>query len=186
MSLNLTAVSTFKNLTYKPSTDQWLLNKIEIQLSEFAINLDSLKTGWGFLAPGMAPDWTWDTITGQPDPQPTPEHKRAFSIELIDPLNGTMEWNGTGHGSCKAIEKIFEDINKSKSEHPKKIPICKYLHSEAEKIGKGNTRVPIFNIIGWSYPDGLPWLTSNDDDLGDKSVSQGIVDPNSVDEEIPF
>jgi hypothetical protein len=186
MSLNLTLVSTYNNLNFKPSTDQWLLNKEEIQLTEVAINLDSLKTGWGLLAPAMAPDWVWDNVTGRPDPQPTPEYKRAFSIEIIAALNGTMDWSGTGHGSCAAIETIFDEINKTRGDNPNKVPVFKYTRSDAKKVGKGNTRIPKFEFVGWFAPDALPWMQEKYDDFGDSIAHQSITSSISVDENMPF
>ena len=186
MTLYLTTTSMFNNLNYKPSTDQWLLNKEEIQLKDIALLPDSLKTGWGLLAPGTAPDWVWDNVTGRPEAPPTPEHKRAFSIEVIDEQNGLMTWSGTGHGSCKAIETIFEEISKAKNQYPKKIPICRYHRSEAKKVGKGNTRIPIFSITGWSHPDDLPWATNNVDDFGGGSGSLSVTGSTSVEDNIPF
>lgn len=113
MSLYLTTASIYNYVNYKALTDQWLLDK-EIQLNDFALYPDSLKTGWGFLASGMAPDLIWDKKTGRPEPQPSPEYKRAFSVEVMDEQNITMVWCGTGYGSCKAIVTIFEEIYKTK------------------------------------------------------------------------
>lgn len=176
----------FNNLNFKPSTNQWLLNKEEIEPTYVAINPDSLKTGWGLLAPGMAPDWVWDMNTGRPEPQPSPDYKRAFSVEVIDELNGAMDWSGTGHGSCMAIETIFEELNKTKKAHPNKLPIFKYIGSDPKKVGKGSTRIPKFELVGWAAPDALPWIQNKDDDFGDSPAHQSMTSSISVDENMPF
>jgi hypothetical protein len=163
--LNLISVSKYKNVTFKSSENSFFLNKVKKELTRVAINHDSLMTGWAHFVVGTAPVFVWDTKVGNPDPQPTPEYKRAFYIEIIDETDGVMEWVGAGYGSCAALEEIYSVSNEGAKENQGKLPVFQYMGSEQRKIGKGSTRVPKFELISWAFPDELPWQNK------DKAVS---------------
>ena len=165
--LNLLASNQYNNLTFKSSENCFFLNKEPKHLGEIALNLQSLKTGWAHFAIGMAPDFVWDEELGKPARQPSDDYKRAFSIMAIDPKDGKMEWNGAGYGSCAALEDIFTETSKDKNANTGMFVILRYLGSEAKKIGKGNTRIPKFELIGWADPDDLPWTRVENASLED-------------------
>ena len=54
--LNL-ATGNGNYLRYTSTIDQWFINKTEIALRAFYLDHGSVKTGWGYINEGMAPDW---------------------------------------------------------------------------------------------------------------------------------
>lgn len=161
--LKLISKSQYNNLTFKSSENSYFLNKEKKNLDKIVLNIASLQTGWAYFALGMVPEFVWDDEAGKPGLQPSPDYKRCFSIKVIDEEDGSMDWSGAGYGSCAALEEIFGQIDTARKENPNKFPILQYLGSEPKKIGKGNTRVPKFNLLGWAAPDALPWIHVNSD-----------------------
>jgi len=184
--LKLITNNLYSNLTFKSSENSFFLNKELKQLSLIALNIQTLKTGWAYFALGMAPVFVWDAEVGKPGSQPSEEYKRAFSIEVIDEEDGPMDWSGAGYGSCAALEQIFEEIGQEQKEHLDKLPVLRFMGSEAKKIGKGNTRIPQFELLGWCKPDALPWMQNNDDAFDDCAVNNGEAGAIINAENIPF
>lgn len=135
-------------IRFLPSLNGWQIGKAEITLGDFILLPDTLKTGWGKMAEGQAPEWTWDEAIGKRGAQPTPEHKRGFSIKFI--VDGEeVEWSSTGTGPVMGFQTLFSDVQAGMANNPGKVPVVKYVNSEAHKVGKGNTRKPLFKIEKW-------------------------------------
>lgn len=138
-------------IRFLASTNGWFAGGTEIPLDTFQASTTSVKTGWGAMAEGQAPDWHWDEVIGNAGPQPSPEHKRGFSVEMI--IDGeTFEWSSTGTGAIKGFGPLFSELRAGEANNPGKIALVKYVGSEAMKVGKGNTRKPNFKIVGWEKP----------------------------------
>lgn len=133
------------------SNNGWFAGGSEIQLGTFRMSTSSVKTGWGKMAEGQAPDWHWDDVVGKAGAQPSPDHKRGFSAVMeID--GHPYEWSSTGTGAIKGFQPLFGELRAGEANNPGKIAVVKYKGSEAMKVGKGNTRKPIFEIVDWVVP----------------------------------
>lgn len=156
--LNLTSGSGEGSyIRFMPSLNGWVFNKEEIQVKNIVMDYDTIRTGWGKMGEGVAPEWTWDEKLGVAGPQPTPEHRRGFSINLWTKATGTVEWSTTGVGPVMGFETIFTQVWDLKDANPGMVPVLQYTGSEAIKIGKGNTRKPIFTIGKWVIRSSVPW-----------------------------
>lgn len=137
-------------IRFSPSINAWQLGKDEIELKKIVFDLDSIKTGWGLMAEGQAPQWVWDDRVGQRSLKPEGEFKRGFSVRVwLGPDRGWAEWSSTGTGPCMGFESLAGEAMSQKEENPGKCVACAYKGSTAAKVGKGSTRVPNFEIIGW-------------------------------------
>lgn len=134
---------------FLPSANGWMKGGDEIQLSQIIMDVDSVRTGWGKMAEGMAPEWSWDERLGVRGPQPSPDHKRGFSIKIYGKTLGLVEWSSTGTGPCIGFDRIFTQIWEQRADHPGQVPVVKYTGSEPMKVGKGNTRAPKFELQKW-------------------------------------
>lgn len=135
-------------IRFLPSVNGWQIGKDEVPLSDFVLLPDTLKTGWGKMQEGAAPEWTWDVAIGKRGPQPSEEHKRGFSIKMI--VDGDeVEWSSTGTGPVMGFQTLFSDVQAGVANNPGKVPVIKYTGSEALKVGKGSTRKPHFKIEKW-------------------------------------
>lgn len=137
-------------IRFSPSINAWQLGKDEIELKKLAFDLDSIRTGWGLMAEGQAPQWVWDDRVGQRSAKPEGEYKRGFSVRVwLGPDRGWAEWSSTGTGPCMGFEALASEAMADKEENAGKVVMCSYKGSTATKVGKGNTRVPQFDIVGW-------------------------------------
>lgn len=137
-------------LRFSPSINSWQLGKEEIELKKICFDMDSIKTGWGLMAEGQAPQWVWDANVGQRSLKPEGEFKRGFSVRVwLGAERGWAEWSSTGTGPCMGFEALAAQAMAQKDENPGKIVACAYTGSTAAKVGKGSTRVPNFQIAGW-------------------------------------
>jgi hypothetical protein len=144
-------------IRFMPSANAWVYDKSEVTIDVIVFDQDTVRTGWGKMSEGNAPEWQWDERLGVGGPQPSSEHKRGFAIKLFAKGIGTVEWSSTGTGPVIGFDAIFEQIWNQKAANPGKVPVVKYTGSTSTKIGKGNTRVPNFQLVKWADRDSVPW-----------------------------
>lgn len=137
-------------IRFMPSANAWVAGKDEIQLKKVLFDMDSIKTGWCLMAEGQAPQWVWDGAMGRRGLKPESEFKRGFSVQIyLGPQRGWAEWSSNGTGPCMGFEELATGGLASKDENPGKALAANYTGSRPVKVGKGNTRVPLFEIVGW-------------------------------------
>ena len=147
--------STAEYIRFKPSLNQWLVDGDEIDLKGLAIDPESLRTGWGKITEGAAPEWSWDERPGVKGTQPSSEHKRGFSVMVYLAAHGWREWTTTGSGPKMGLEAVWPAIHNGAASNPSKVAKVKYNGATAQAVGKGQTRVPQFELVGWmDRPDG--------------------------------
>jgi len=158
-------------IRFMPSANAWVFNKEEVTLTNLVFDHESVRSGWGKMMEGQAPEWQWDQRLGVQSPIPSQERdakgnlvwKRGFSINFYTKEMGVVEWSSTGTGPVIGFDQIFEEIWNAKDEHAGMVPVCKYGGSVPQKIGKGNTRVPNFSLVKWVKRDSIPWDAEQDD-----------------------
>jgi hypothetical protein len=137
-------------IRFSPSVNAWTIGGEEIQLQKVIFDMDSIRTGWGLLEAGSPPQWVWDEAIGRRGAKPGDDYKRGFSVRMwLGPDRGWTEWSSNGTGPCLGFEALAGAAMPQKAENEGKVLVAKYAGSKAEKIGKGSTRVPNFEIVGW-------------------------------------
>jgi hypothetical protein len=140
-------------IRFSPSINAWQLgkDKEEIELKKIVFDLDSIKTGWGKMSEGVPPEWIWDDVVGRRSAKPEDtEFKRGFSVRVwLGPDRGWAEWSSNGTGPCMGFEALAGAAMADKADNPGKCVACAYKGSTAVKVGKGSTRTPNFEIVGW-------------------------------------
>lgn len=142
-------------IRFQPSVNSWIMGDEEIDLKQFAVDFGSIKTGWGRMATGEAPEWRWDEKLGARTKIPSDEKdakgnlmwKRGFAVTLFIKEIGVVEWSSTGTGPVMGLEAIFDPMEAAIGSDEGAIPILEYIGSTAQKIGKGQTRVPNFKVV---------------------------------------
>ena len=147
-------------IRYMPSTNGWFVGKDdEVDLKYFILNPTSVKTGWGKITKGEAPDWVFDEALGKRAIRPGDteeekmDYKRGFSVDLFIQEEGLRTWSTTTTGSNIGFENLYTEIHAQQAENVGKFPVVEYTGSEAIKIGKGNTRVPQLKLVKWVESD---------------------------------
>lgn len=148
--LNLSSSSGGGNyIRFMPSANAWLnSNKEEFTPKKMVVDTDSLQTGWMHLGEGVR-DWQPDVSLGKKGPQPSADHKRGFSIKFYNKEMGVAEWSANGTGPNMGLEKLWKAIEAGQPANAGKYPVIEYAGSTLEKIGKGTTRIPNFNVVSW-------------------------------------
>ena len=148
--LNLSSSSGGGNyIRFMPSANAWLnSNKEEFTPKKMVVDTDSLQTGWMHLGEGVR-DWQPDASLGKKGPQPSADHKRGFSIKFYNKEMGLAEWSANGTGPNMGLEKLWKAIEAGQPANAGKYPVIEYKGSTLEKIGKGTTRIPNFDVVSW-------------------------------------
>jgi hypothetical protein len=163
--LNLSSSGGSGNyIRFMPSANAWLNNaKEEIQLKKVVFDIDNVQTGWMLLAEG-ARDWQADAALGQKGKQPSPDHKRGFLVKFYNKEMGLVEWSSNGVGPNMGLEALYNAVSSQRAANAGKFPVIEYTGAKLEKIGKGTTRVPAFNIVSWiERPAGMDSVQAQDD-----------------------
>lgn len=147
-------------IRYMPSANGWFVGKDdEVDLKYFILNPTSVKTGWGKITKGEAPDWHWDEALGKRAIRPGDteeekmDYKRGFSVDMFIQEEGLRTWSTTTTGSNIGFENLYSEVHAQQAENVGKFPVIEYTGSEAIKIGKGNTRVPQLKLVKWVESD---------------------------------
>lgn len=143
-------------IRFAPQANAWTnRDGDEIQLKKVVMDLDSVQTGWLMIGAGVR-DWQPDEVLGAKSQSPGEGYKRGFVVTLYSKELGLVDWSANAYGPCKGFEKIYIDADKAAGDNGGKLPVIEYVNSTAEKVGKGNTRVPNFKLAGWvARPAGM-------------------------------
>jgi hypothetical protein len=178
-------------IRFMPSANAWVFDKAEVTLQQIVVDHDSVRSGWGKMSEGSAPEWQWDERLGVQGQIPSQERdakgalfwKRGFSIRLFTKATGAVEWSSTGTGPCIGFDAIFEQIWNARAENEGKCAVVEYTGSSPLKVGKGNTRVPNFSLVKWVARDAIPW---DAEPIASKAPPPPPRAPAAVEDDIAF
>ena len=182
-------------IRWMPSVNSWKTGDEEVELKYILVDPESVKTGWGRIQMGIAPDWKWDEQLGQRTSRPADglseeermEYKRGFKVDLFNKDIGLRTWSATGTGATMGFEKLYTDIHAGLKDNPGKVPVVEYTGSEAIKVGTkgGSTRVPEFRIVKWTETKEFDWEQSEPYEEPE-DLNGSTSDDTPFDDEIPF
>jgi hypothetical protein len=149
MNLNLSGGGGNGNyIRFSPQANAWSNQDGEFTLEKFVFDYENLQTGWMHIATGIF-EFQPDESLGRKGAQPTPEFKRGFKAIFFNKHMGVAEFSANGAGSNMGLEALFKQVSAQAEANAGKLPVVEYKGSRPEKVGKGSTRVPIFEITGW-------------------------------------
>lgn len=149
MNLNLSNSGGSGNyIRFSPQANAWSNQDGEFSLEKFVFDIDNVQTGWMLIATGIF-EFNADDSLGRKGAQPTPEHKRGFKVVFYNKTMGVAEWSANGAGSNMGLEALYKQAVAQRLANPDKLPVVEYKGSRPEKVGKGSTRVPMFEVTGW-------------------------------------
>jgi len=136
-------------IQYKPSIDEWAVNKNPITMKGLVVAVDTLRTGWGYIREGIAPEWHWDAVLGEAGPKPGEEFKRGFSLMVWLREHEWCEWVSNGAGVTRGFSEVWPSVYDGLAKNPGKAACLSYLGSRVQVFGKGTTRIPQFKLVKW-------------------------------------
>ena len=136
-------------IRFSPQANAWSNQDGEFILEKFVFDYENLETGWMHIAVGIF-EFIPDATLGQKGAQPSADHKRGFKATFYNKTMGVAEFSANGAGANMGIDALWKQIQaQSPVDHAGKLPVVQYTGSRPEKVGKGSTRVPEFNVTGW-------------------------------------
>jgi len=125
--------------------------EVEVMPTSFIADLENIKTGWLHFQAGQAPSRMWDENLTTPLPQPTPNHKRGFSLRLFSnqTFGGIVELSSSSMHLCASISDLYTAFNNDKGNHAGQVPVVKFTGSTTMKDAKGMNYKPNFIIEKW-------------------------------------
>jgi hypothetical protein len=136
-------------IRFSPQANAWSNQDGEFILEKFVFDYENLETGWMHIAVGIF-EFIPDATLGQKGAQPSADHKRGFKATFYNKTMGVAEFSANGAGANMGINALWKQIQaQSPVDHAGKLPVVQYTGSRPEKVGKGSTRVPEFNVTGW-------------------------------------
>jgi len=149
MNLNLSGGGGLGNyIRFSPQLNAWSNQDGEFTLEKFVFDYENLQTGWMLIATGMF-EFIPDDSLGRKGAQPSPEHKRGFKAIFYNKSMLVAEFSANGAGANMGIESLYKQVSAQAAANAGKLPVVEYTGSRPEKVGKGSTRVPEFNVTGW-------------------------------------
>jgi len=149
MNLNLSSGGGNGNyIRFSPQANAWSNQDGEFTLDKFVFDYENLETGWMLIATGVF-EFLPDSGLGQKGSQPTPEHKRGFKATFYNKTINVAEWSANGAGSNMGLESLYKQVSAQASANAGKLPVVEYKGSRPEKVGKGTTRIPLFEVVSW-------------------------------------
>lgn len=149
MNLNLSNSGGSGNyIRFSPQANAWSNQDGEFTFEKSVFDHENLETGWMLIATGVF-EFLPDNGLGQKGAQPSGEHKRGFKATFYNKTMGVAEFSANGAGSNMGLEALWKQVQAQAGANVGKLPVVEYKGSRPEKVGKGTTRVPIFEVVGW-------------------------------------
>lgn len=149
MNLNLSGGGGNGNyIRFSPQANAWSNKDGEFQMEKFVFDYENLETGWMLIATGIF-EFVADDSLGRKGAQPSPEHKRGFRATFFNKSMGVAEFSANGAGANMGLEALYKQVQAQAATNAGKLPVVEYKGSRPEKVGKGSTRVPIFEVVSW-------------------------------------
>ena len=135
-------------IKYKAQARVWGEKDGEFDMGKCKIvcDMDSVKTGWICWPENGAPEKLWASALGEKVASPGRDFDMAFSCEFS--LNGERKiWESAQKGALIGFDALFEQMSAAREGN--KLAELKWEGAEAKQMGKGNTSIPKWSIVGW-------------------------------------
>lgn len=132
-------------------------DEVEVQNMTAIFDLAQIKTGWVLFTEGAAPDTSWDN--GSIPPQPSPQHKRGFSVNVFSPkeLGGLREFSATSNSAIISIKELHAKFEAAPEAARGLVPVVKCENVLPVKSKFGTNYQPVLTITKWvPRPEALP------------------------------
>ena len=164
MPLNLGGGEGKPYIRFSPSINSWEMSSPDGR-TEFTwdapvvFDVHGLQLGW-MKIDSMGRDWLpWASLSERA-PQPeekdatgNPTYKIGFAINVVSTkLFGeepVREFSANTFGNLTFIQELYNQCETNPEFKSGKAPVVKITGAKAQKVGKGNTRIPEFEIVKW-------------------------------------
>lgn len=127
-------------------------DNILLDLKGVLIDPESLRTGWGYITRGQAPEWVWDEQLGIRGPEPEakgPDYgdrfKRGFSLDVFIPDEGWRNWTTNAKGPGIGLNDVWPQVHEQAKKNKGKL--AKLAFKGAKDVDP--MKIPVFELTGW-------------------------------------
>lgn len=136
-------------IKYKAQARVWAEKDGEFDMGKCKIicDMDSVKTGWiCWPEAGGGPEKVWASALGEKIASPGRDFKMSFNCEFS--LNGERKvWESSQTGALMGFDALFDQMSAAREGN--KLAQLQWEGAEPKQVGKGNTSIPKWSIIGW-------------------------------------
>nr|BAR33135.1 hypothetical protein [uncultured Mediterranean phage uvMED] len=191
-------------ISHKAATKSWYKNKEELDVNYLMIDTATMRFGWGAYSPESGYSYVWQKDLFTPMDKPSDDHKKAFSVWVLPKyVDGDKNiehapclWQRHSFGEYSGFQQMGASFYEEslKPENQNKLPVVKWVGSEAMSVGMGNTAIPKFELAAFKErPDNFiipSWVSSEEGeakaDFLPKEPSSDAKTSTFEDDEIPF
>lgn len=132
------------------STPEGDLATVDMTSAPVLIDIENVQQGWLKLSGGR--DWVeWPNNDPSGVAKPSDMHKQGISVNFYSTKlfgdEATREFCTSGVGALEFIKKLYGACEDKFGKG--EIPVVHITGSTKVKIGKGNSRIPDFEVKGW-------------------------------------
>ena len=116
-------------VAFKSRDMHWVVDGEKADIKKILIDVDSIKTGFGKIQTGVAPEFVWADIPGTTIPRPSEDHAIAFQVKVYvsekqgSPISGWRDWNSTQAGVREVFSRMWEDALEEAKSNPGKAAV---------------------------------------------------------------
>jgi len=143
-------------LRYTVVDPHWMVDDEACKITKMLFDPDSFMTGFGKLAKGTAPEWSWAAQAGTTIPRPSEDHKPAFLLMVYvkkehgAAQDGWREWSSNQASARAGIKKIWKEIHEQQATNAGKAAIIEITGYDMVSFGPNSQPVPQFKLVGWT------------------------------------
>lgn len=116
----------------------------------FLADFEGIRVGWMRLRECQAPERVLDPSLAVSGPQPSPDHKRGFVLDVFLKEAGQLEFSSASTLTCIAIREAHDEWEALRGAHPGLCPAVKCIRVEPKRSKFGTNFQPVFSIVGWA------------------------------------
>jgi hypothetical protein len=146
-------------VTFNAKAGRWYTRKdgkdeplFEVTDMTAVFDMASLKTGWFKFSPGVAPEKVMDPSFSQAAPNPGPDFKRGFIIDLFSEKNllGLREFSSTATIVIEAMNTLYDMWMAAPENASGQLPVVRCTGVFPVTNKHGTNYQPAFEIVGWT------------------------------------
>ena len=159
MALGLPSGGDFNPYINWAATDQAFKIKgedggtVEIEIDEVVIDFENLKRGHGLMKEGSPPEWVWYDDLALDAPFPDKPDDRAWKpgvcVQFFMGGEDLYDMSTNASGALIGIDEAHDKYLAGSDANKGKVAVFKYTGNRGIRIGKGNSRVPEFDLVKW-------------------------------------
>ena len=134
--------------------------KTEVAFKHLFWDIDSIRTGWMWIQPDMAPviQWNeqpnvWKSNPGQTQLE-MDRYKKGFNVDVFIKDHGLLTWSAASWGCTQAFGLLMAEVGSQRANNQGKVPVVHFEGSKEVKFKTGaSSTIPTLSVVKWVVTD---------------------------------